>query len=93
MKKNDLLNELKKREFVELKRVKIKKNNAEMLQKLEEFGMDTGAVIDVALNEAKLNKVVEEFEKESKKEDKEQKEQADEEHNADEEEIKTSSNF
>ena len=46
-----------------------------------------------ALNEAKLNKVVEEFEKESKKEDKEQKEQADEEHNADEEEIKTSSNF
>ena len=46
MKKNNLLNELKKREFVELKRIKITKNNTEILQKLEEFGMDTGTVID-----------------------------------------------
>ena len=90
MKKNNLLNELKKREFVELKRVKIKKSNAEILQKLEEFGIDIGAVIDAALDEAKLNKVVEEFEKESKKED---EKQTDEEHNTAKEEIKTSSHF
>ena len=63
---NKLRDELNNRTFVELKEVKIKKRNAELLKELESYGVDIGAVIDLALEKNKLEKLVEDFRKEMK---------------------------
>ena len=63
---NKLKDELNNRTFVELKEVKIKKRNAELLKELESYGVDIGAVIDLALEKNKLEKLVEDFRKEMK---------------------------
>ena len=63
---NKLRDELNNRTFVELKEVKIKKRNAELLEELKSYGVDIGAVIDLALEKNKLEKLVEDFRKEMK---------------------------
>jgi hypothetical protein len=64
---NELKEALKEREFEVLKGVKIKKRNKEMLDFLAENGIDIGAVIDLALEKIKLEKIIKDIEKSNKK--------------------------
>jgi arsenate reductase-like glutaredoxin family protein len=66
---NELKEALKEREFEVLKGVRIKKRNKEMLDFLAKNGIDVGAVIDLALEKIKLEKIVKDIEKSKKKSD------------------------
>jgi len=59
----ELQRALEEREFDTLKSVKIKRRTKKLLDKLNEKGIDIGAVIDLALEKIKLEKLVKEMEK------------------------------
>jgi len=61
MKLDFILKKLENREFDELKKVKIKKRNLNLLEEIErKCGIEKGAIIDIALEQIKLEKLLKE---------------------------------
>ncbi|WP_456470009.1 hypothetical protein [Caminibacter sp.] len=62
----ELQKALEEREFDVIRSIKVKKRTKNMLDKLAKAGVDVGAIIDLALEKIKLEKLVKDVEKKAK---------------------------
>ncbi len=63
MKIEDVINEFSKRQFVKIENIEIKLKNKELLDELKDFGLDYSGIIDIALDNLGLEKLLKDIKK------------------------------
>ena len=63
MRIEDVINEFSKRQFVKIENIEIKLKNKELLDELKDFGLDYSGIIDIALDNLDLEKLLKDIKK------------------------------